>query len=157
MEVKENTKLITFRELYRGETYVAFAEDKTELYIFKKFLNWVSWYSHSVSNYFYVLNKDNLTKIVSDFETFLSLSGSFKYCEYGSEEANLKVVAQFYREDGRLPTNLHRGSRSRSISVDFEVTIPSLQDGNILHEDLAHRYYTVIITNLEDVRYLEDY
>ena len=148
MESKENTKLITFRESYRGETYVAFAEDKTELYIFKKFLNWVSWYSHSFSNYFYVLNKDNLTKIVSDF---------FKYCEYGSEEADLKVVAQFYKEDGRLPTNLHRGSRSRSISVDFEVTIPSLQDGNILHEDLAHRYYTVVITNLEDVRYLEAY
>lgn len=157
MEVKENTKLITFRESYRGETYVAFAEDKTEVYVFKKFLNWVSWYSHSFSNYFYVLNKDNLTKIVSDFETFLSLSDSFKYCEYGSEEADLKVVAHFYREDGRLPTNLHRGSRSRSISVDFEVTIPSLQDGNILHEDLAHRYYTVVITNLEDVRYLEDY
>lgn len=34
MEVKENTKLITFRESYRGETYVAFAEDKTELYIY---------------------------------------------------------------------------------------------------------------------------
>lgn len=79
MEVKENTKLITFRELYRGETYVAFAEDKTELYIFKKFLNWVSWYSHSFSNYFYVLNRDKLTKIISDFETFLSSSDSFKY------------------------------------------------------------------------------
>ena len=123
MEVKENTKLITFRESYRGETYVAFAEDKTEVYVFKKFLNWVSWYSHSFSNYFYVLNKDNLTKIVSDFETFLSLSDSFKYCEYGSEEADLKVVAQFYREDGRLPTNLHRGSRSRLISVTNRLPI----------------------------------
>ena len=120
-------------------------------------MNWISWYSHSFSNYFYILNKDNLTQIVNDFETFLSLSDSFKYCEYVSEEDDLKVVANFYREDGRLPTNLHRGSRSKSISVELEVTIPSLQDGNILHEDLAHRHYSMIITNLEDVRYLEDY
>lgn len=82
----KDKKIITFKENYRGETYVAFAEDKTELYVFKKFLNWISWYSHSFSNYFYILNKDNLTQIVNDFETFLSLSDSFKYCEYGSEE-----------------------------------------------------------------------
>ena len=72
----KDKKIITFKEDYRGETYVAFAEDKTELYVFKKFLNWISWYSHSFSNYFYILNKDNLTQIVNDFETFLSTKNS---------------------------------------------------------------------------------
>ena len=28
----KDKKIITFKEDYRGETYVAFAEDKTELY-----------------------------------------------------------------------------------------------------------------------------
>ena len=81
----------------------------------------------------------------------------YSICDELCFKSNLKVVANFYREDGRLPTNLHRGSRSKSISVELEVTIPSLQDGNILHEDLAHRHYSMVITNLEDVRYLEDY
>lgn len=53
----KDKKIITFKENYRGETYVAFAEDKTELYVFKKFLNWISWYSHSFSNYFYIFKQ----------------------------------------------------------------------------------------------------
>ena len=121
-------------------------------------MNWVAWRSHSFSNYFYVLNKDNLTKIVNDFETCLSSSSSSKWFEYGSDKDNLKVTACMYKENKDfLPSNLHRGNRSNSISVELEVTIPSLQDGNILHEDLAHIHYSMIITNLEDVRYLEDY
>lgn len=154
----KDKKIITFKENYRGESYVAFAENKTELYVFKKFLNWVSWHSHSFSNYFYVLNKDNLTKIVNDFEICLSSSGKSKWFEYGSDKDNLKVTACMFREDKDfLPSDLHRGSRSNSISVELEVTILSLQDGNILHEDLAHIHYSMIITNLDDVRYLEDY
>ena len=68
MEFKKNTKIVTFKESYHGESYVAFAEDKTENYIFNKFLTWVSYYSNSFSEYFSSY-KDNLTKILQDFET----------------------------------------------------------------------------------------
>ena len=157
MELKKNTKVITFKESSHGETYVAFVEDKTESWIFKKFLTWISYYSPTFSHY-YGLDKDRETQILNDFESSFSLSGSSKFFEYGSENENIRVKAYFYREDKDfLPTNLHRGTRSYSISVELEVDIPSLHDGNILHEDLAHLYYSMMITNLEDVRFLEDY
>ena len=157
MNFKKNTKLITFKESYRGESYVAFAEDKTEPYIFEKFLSWIFCYSHSFAKYF-VWDKDNETQILKDFKNCLSLSGASKTFEYGSDKDDIKVVARFYREDKDfLPTDLYKGSRSYSITVALDVTIPSLQDGNILHEDLAHQHYSMGITNLEDVRYLEDY
>lgn len=38
MNLKKNTKIVTFTESYRRETYVAFAEGKTESYVFDKFL-----------------------------------------------------------------------------------------------------------------------
>lgn len=156
MELKKNTKIITFKEFYHGETYVAFAEEKTEVYIFKKFLKWLFNYSNTFSSY-YGLNKDFQNQINVDFESFLKSDNSSKWFEYQSDEYNIQIVAHFYRETSFLPTNLSRGHRSASISVALEVDIPSLHDGNILHEDLAHRTYSMTITDLEKVRYLEDY
>lgn len=157
MEFKKNTKIVTFKESYHGESYVAFAEDKTENYIFNKFLTWVSYYSNSFSEFFSCY-KDNIIQILQDFESSLSETHSSKFFEYGSDEDNLKVELCFYREEKNfLPTNLHRGKKSNSITVELEVDIPSLHDGNILHEDLAHLHYSMVITNLEDIRYLEDY
>ena len=153
----ENKKIITFKESHRGESYVAFAENKTEIYIFKKFLTWITYYSNSFGNYF-SWNKDNNNKILQDFENSLSSTRLSRFFEYGSENDNLKVEFIFYKEDKDfLPSNLHRGSRSNSITVELIVDIPSLHDGNILHEDLANIHYSMVITNLEDVRYLEDY
>ena len=153
----ENKKIITFKESHRGESYVAFAENKTEIYIFKKFLTWITYYSNSFGNYF-GWNKDNNNKILQDFENSLSSTRLSRFFEYGSENDNLKVEFIFYKEDKDfLPSNLHRGSRSNSITVELIVDIPSLHDGNILHEDLANIHYSMVITNLEDVRYLEDY
>lgn len=151
----KDKKIITFKENHRGESYVAFTEDKTELYVFKKFLTWITYYSATFGK-FIGWNKDNEAQIVRDFESYLSLRGSSKFFEYGSDKDDLKVVACFYREDKDfLPTDLHRGSRSYSITVELEVDIPSLHDGK--HEDLEHRHYSMTITDLEDVRYLEDY
>ena len=153
----ENKKIITFKESYRGEAYVAFAENKTETYIFEKFLSWVSTYAHSsFANYFF-LNKDNQAKILQDLKDILSSTVSSKFFQYGSDEYNLNVGLCFYREATILPSNLHRGSKSNSITVELEVDIPSLHDDNILHEDLANVHFSMIITNIEDVRYLEDY
>lgn len=153
----ENKKIITFKESHRGESYVAFAENKTEIYIFNKFLTWITYYSNSFGNYF-GWNKDNNNKILQDFENSLSSTRLSRFFEYGSENDNLKVEFIFYKEDKDfLPSNLHRGSRSNSITVELIVDIPSLHDGNILHEDLANIHYSMVITNLEDVRYLEDY
>ena len=153
----ENKKIITFKESHRGESYVAFAENKTEIYIFNKFLTWITYYSNSFGNYF-GWNKDNNNKILQDFENSLSSTRLSRFFEYGSENDNLKVEFIFYKEDKDfLPSNLHRGSRSNSITVELIVDIPSLHDGNILHEDLANIHYSMVITNLEDVRYREDY
>ena len=149
----ENKKIITFKESHRGESYVAFAENKTEIYIFKKFLTWITYYSNSFGNYF-GWNKDNSNKILQDFENSLSSTRLSRFFEYGSENDNLKVEFIFYKEDKNfLPSNLHRGSRSNSITVELIVDIPSLHDGNILHEDIANIHYSMVITNLEDVRY----
>ena len=156
MNLKKNTKIVTFIESYRRETYVAFAEEKTEGYIFKKFLKWVFNYSNTFSSY-YGLNKEFQTQINVDFKSFLNSDNSSKWFEYQSDEYTIQIVAHFYREISVLPTNLRRGHRSTSISVALEVGIPSLHDGNILHEDLAHRTYSMMITDLENVRYLEDY
>ena len=118
-------------------------------------MTWITYYSATFGK-FIGWNKDNEAQIVRDFESSLSLNGSSKFFEYGSDKDDLKVVACFYREDKDfLPTDLHRGSRSYSITVELEVDIPSLHDGK--HEDLAHRHYSMTITDLEDVRYLEDY
>lgn len=157
MKLKKNTKVVTFKESHRGETYVAFAEDKTEVYIFKKFLEWIFNYSNTFSRY-YGLNKEFNVQINSDFNDFLALNGSSKYIEYQSAEYNIEVIAHFYREyKDFLPTNLSRGHHSASITATLEIDIPSLHDGNILHEDLAHRTYSMSITDLEDVRFLIDY
>lgn len=154
----ENKKIITFKETYHGEAYVAFTENKTETYIFEKFLSWLSKYAHSSFSEFFFLNKDNNAKILQDFENSLSETYSSKFFEYGSNKDNIKVEICFYREEKKfLPSNLHRGSISNSITVELVVDIPSLHDGNILHEDRANLHYSMVITNLEDVRYLEDY
>mgnify|MGYP000896688660 CR=1 FL=1 len=150
-------KIVTFKETCHGEAYVAFVDGKTELYIFEKFLSWVSNYSSPFASYF-GWNKSHKAQILEDFNTSLSLSGSSKFVEYGSTDENIKVLACFYRENKDfLPTNLHRGKRSFSTTVELEIDIPSLHDGNILHEDLAHLHYSMTITDLEDVRFLEDY
>lgn len=157
MNLKNNTKIVTFREFYHGETYVAFAEEKTESYIFKKFLKWLFHYSNTFSSY-YGLNKDFQEQINTEFYNFVDSTNSSKWLEYQSEEYNIKLVAHFYRQNKMfLPSNLSRGHRSASITVALEVDIPSLHDGNILHEDLAHRTYSMSVTNLEDVRFLIDY
>lgn len=154
----ENKKIITFKESYHGEAYVAFTENKTETYIFEKFLSWLSKYAHSSFSDFFFLNKDNKEKILRDFENSLSETYSSKFFEYGSNKDNLKVEICFYREEKKfLPSNLHRGRKSNSITVELVVDIPSLHDGNILHEDLSNLHYSMVITNMEDVRYLEDY
>ena len=127
----ENKKIITFKESHRGESYVAFAENKTEIYIFNKFLTWITYYSNSFGNYF-GWNKDNNNKILQDFENSLSSTRLSRFFEYGSENDNLKVEFIFYKEDKDfLPSNLHRGSRSNSITVELVVDIPSLHDGNM--------------------------
>lgn len=154
MELKKNTKIITFREFYHGETYVAFAKDKTESYVFDKFLIWIFNYSNTFSSY-YGLNKDFQSQINADFKSFLISDNSSKWLEYESNEYNIQIVAHFYRENNFLPTDLSKGHRSASISVSLEVDIPSLHDGK--HEDLANRTYSMSMTDLEDVRFLEDY
>lgn len=157
MDLKKNTKIVIFTESYRRETYVAFAEGKTEGYVFDKFLVWIFTYSNTFSRY-YGLNKDFQTQINADFKSFLISDKSSKWLEYQSDDYDIQIVAHLYREDKDfLPTNLSRGHRSASISVALEIDIPSLHDGNILHEDLAHRTYSMTITDLENVRYLEDY
>lgn len=157
MKLKKNTKVVTFNESYHGETYVAFAEEKTETYIFKKFLSWIFNYSNTFSNY-YGLNKDFQAQINAEFYNFVNSTNSSKWLEYESDEYNIQIVAHFYRENKDfLPSNLSRGRRSASITVALEVDIPSLHDGNILHEDLAHRTYSMSMTDLEDVRFLIDY
>lgn len=157
MKLKKNTKVVTFKESYRGETYVAFAEEKTETYIFKKFLSWILNYSNTFSKY-YGLNKDFQEQINTDFYNFLESTNSSKWLEYQSEEYNIQIVAHFYRENKMfLPSDLSKGHRSASISVALEVDIPSLHDGDILHEILAHLTYSMSITDLEDVRFLIDY
>lgn len=156
MNLKKNTKIVTFSEFYHGETYVAFAEEKTEGYVFDKFLVWIFTYSNTFSSY-YGRNKDFQTQINADFKSFLKSDTSSKWLEYESDEYDIQIVAHFYRETSFLPTNLSRGRRSASITVALEIDIPSLHDGNILHEDLAHRTYSMSMTDLENVRYLEDY
>lgn len=157
MEFKKNTKVVAFNESYNGETYVAFAEEKIETYIFDKFLVWIFNYSNTFSKY-YSLNKDFQAQINTDFYNFLDSTNSSKWLEYQSEEYDIQIVAHFYRQNKMfLPSNLSRGHRSASISIALEIDIPSLHDGNILHEDLANRTYSMLITNLEDVRFLEDY
>ena len=157
MESKENTKLITFRESYRGETYVAFAEEKTEVYIFKKFLTWIFNYSNTFSSY-YGCNKDFQAQIHAEFNNFVMSDRSSKWLEYKADEYDIQIIAHFYREDAdSLPTDLSKGDRSASISIALDIDIPSLHDGNILHENLAHLTYSMTITDLEKVRYLEDY
>ena len=157
MELKKNTKVVTFKEFYHRETYVAFVEEKTEVYIFKKFLTWIFNYSNTFSSY-YGRNKDFNARINIDFKNFLEGGDSSKFLEYQSEEYDIQILAHLYRENKAfLPTNLSRGRRSASISVALDIDIPSLHDGNILHEDLAHRTYSMTITDLENVRYLEDY
>lgn len=156
MEIKENTKLVIFKEFYHGETYVAFAEERTEGYIFKKFLKWVFNYSNTFSRY-YGLNKEFQTQINVDFKSFLNSDNSSKWFDYKSDDYNIQIVAHFYKETSFLPTNLRRGHCSTSISVALEIDIPSLHDGYILHEDLAHHTYSMSITDLKDVRYLTDY
>lgn len=154
MEFKKNTKVITFKEFYYGETYVAFAEDKTETYIFKKFLKWIFNYSNTFSRY-YGWNKEFHTQINADFKSFLKSGNSSKWIEYESNEYDIQIVAHFYRENNFLPTDLSKGHRSTSITVALEIDIPSLHDGK--HEDLANCTYSMSMTDLEDVRYLEDY
>lgn len=157
MEFKKNTKVVTFNESYRRESYVAFAEDKTEPYIFNKFLIWIFNYSNTFS-YYYGRNKDFQAQINVDFKNFLKSDKSSKWLEYQSDEFDIQIVAHFYREDkDSLPTDLSKGDRSASISVALDIDIPSLHDGDILHENLANLTYSMIITDLEDVRYLEDY
>lgn len=157
MKLKKNTKLVTFKEFYHGETYVAFAEEKTEVYIFKKFLQWIFHYSNTFSSY-YGWNKDFNARINIDFKNFLEGDDSSKFLEYQSEEYDIQILAHLYRQNKAfLPTNLSRGHRSASITATLEIDIPSLHDGNILHEDLAHRTYSMSITDLEDVRFLIDY
>lgn len=157
MKLKKNTKIVTFTESYRRETYVAFAEDKTEDYVFGKFLVWIFNYSNTFSRY-YGLNKDFQTQINADFKSFLISDKSSKWLEYQSDDYDIQIVAHFYREDKDfLPTDLNKGHRSASISVALEIDIPSLHDGDILHEILAHLTYSMSITDLEDVRFLIDY
>lgn len=56
----ENKKIITFKESYHGEAYVAFTENKTETYIFEKFLSWLSKYAHSSFSDFFFLKRITL-------------------------------------------------------------------------------------------------
>lgn len=157
MDLKTDTKLVTFTESYRRETYVAFAEEKTEVYIFKKFLTWIFNYSNTFSSY-YGRNKEFQAQIHAEFTNFVMSDRSSKWLEYKADEYDIQIIAHFYREDKEfLPTNLSRGHRSASISVALEIDIPSLHDGDILHEILAHLTYSMTITDLENVRYLEDY
>lgn len=157
METNACTKLVTFRESYSGESYVAFAENKTESYIFEKFLVWISYYSSTFGQQFSV-NRDTINQLKNDFEKYFRANTDSKFVEYDLTNNNCKLSVHFHREDKDfLPTDLHRGHRSYSTAVEIEVDIPSLHDDNILHEDLATRRYFMIITNLEDVRYLEDY
>ena len=67
METNAYTKLVTFKESYRGESYVAFAENKTENYIFEKFLVWISYYSGTFGQQFSV-NRDTINQLKNDFE-----------------------------------------------------------------------------------------
>lgn len=156
MNLKKDIKIVTFTESYRRETYVAFAEEKTEVYIFKKFLKWIFNYSNTFSRY-YGWNKEFQAQIHAEFNKFVMSNRSSKWLEYKSEEYDIQIVAHFYRERSFLPTNLSRGHRSASISVALEIDIPSLHDGDILHEILAHLTYSMTITDLEKVSYLEDY
>lgn len=156
MDLKKGTKIVTFTESYRRETYVAFAEEKTEIYIFKKFLSWILNYSNTFSKY-YGLNKEFQAQIHAEFNKFVMSDRSSKWLEYKSDEYNIQIIAHFYREDAYLPIDLSKGHRSASISVALEIDIPSLHDGDILHEILAHLTYSMTITDLEKVRYLEDY
>ena len=112
MEFKKNTKVVTFNESYRRESYVAFAEDKTDPYIFNKFLIWIFNYSNTFS-YYYGRNKDFQAQINVDFKNFLKSDKSSKWLEYQSDEFDIQIVAHFYREDkDSLPTNLSKGDRS---------------------------------------------
>ena len=156
MRLKKNTKVVTFKESYHGETYVGFAEDKTEKDIFNSFLTWISYYSTTFASYC-GWDKTFNAQIKADFQESLTLKGSSKFIEYQSEEFGIQVTACFYKEDkDNLPTNLNRGHCSASITLTLEVDVPSLHDGNILHEDLAHLTYSMSITDLKDVRFLID-
>lgn len=157
MKLKKNTKIVTFTESYRRETYVAFAEEKTEFYIFKKFLQWIFQYSNTFSSY-YSRNKEFQAQIHAEFTNFVMSDRSSKWLEYKSDEYDIQIIAHFYREDtDSLPTDLSKGDRSASISIALEIGIPSLHDGNSLHEALANLTYSMSITDLEDVRFLIDY
>lgn len=61
-----NRKIVIFKESYHGEAYVAFADGKTELYIFEKFLSWVSNYSSPFASYF-CWNKSHEAQIFRGF------------------------------------------------------------------------------------------
>ena len=53
MELNSKTKFINFKEFYHGEAYITITEDKTNEFIFSKFLDWIKRYSNTFYSFLY--------------------------------------------------------------------------------------------------------
>lgn len=156
MEFSSKTKLVSFKEFYHGEAYVTFAENITDEYIFEKFLDWIARYSNTFYSFLY-FNKEDVKNMETHFKEFLLQEKSSKYFECESKDGDLNLYIHFYKEDSdEFIVKNPNGELTDSITCDFRLKIPSLlDDGNILHQDLSDKLFTMIITNNQSIKILK--
>lgn len=155
MELSNKTKFTTFKEFYHGEAYVTLAENITDEYIFRKFLDWVARYSNLFYR-FLCFNKEAVKSIETHFQEFLSQEKRSKYFEYKTTDDDLNIYVHFHKEEtDEFIVENPNGELTNSITCDLKLKIPSLDDDNILHQDLANKLFTMIITNNQSIKILK--
>ena len=156
MELNSKTKFINFKEFYYGEAYVTITEEKTNEFIFSKFLDWINRYSNTFYS-FLSFNREIQDNIKKDFKNFLLQEKRSKYFEYKFKDEDLNIFIHFHKEDNEeLIIRSKNGQLTDSITCDITVEIPSLHDGNILHEDQANKLFSMTITNSNLIKVLKD-
>lgn len=156
MELNSKTKFINFKEFYHGEAYVTITENKPNEFIFSKFLEWIKRYSNPFYSFLF-FNREIQDNIKNDFKNFLLQEKRSKYFEYKFKDEDLNIFIHFHKEDNEeLIVKNPNGALTDSITCDITVEIPSLHDGNILHEDQANKLFSMIITNSESIKVLKD-
>lgn len=155
MKFSNKTKFITFKEFYHGEAYVTLTENTTDEDIFRKFLDWIARYSNPFYRFLY-FNKEAVESIEAHFQEFLLQEKRSKYFEYKTTEGDLNIYVHFHKEEtDELIVENPNGELTDSITCDLKLKIPSLDDGNILHQDLANKLFTMIITNNQSIKILK--